>query len=1444
MRNPSNLMSTLRKDINRKYRNSTKTQVDDRAMILPKMVDLNMQLVDEIKYTENGVLKTLSPTKDQVFFSVQNLSWKYAKSTKALKDNIDNESILINEHAYKLFQTHTSFVIQEPDNPNSANYGGLSEELGMEILNPFFLFYIGEMIPWSCMRIISTLNNDYIILNNYDFPKGSGRKSAAVKNVLDVVKTKKTLWCGKNAILGFECMQFYSPLVYIEAGNWAIPSDYDSEIFDMNNLKLLFNIVDDFSWRCDNNLGTNHSFNELTVLKNTPYKTPSELQSNSKTFIEVYLPYSIYDTPGMIVNKTEFGYNYDANDVPYNSNLYTSSEYEDCNTLFHSGILSSFTNAKDIANFKEVKPVNIILNPKNIFTNVSLRFGSEILFHNISNDRSNANINSNTGFDKNSNLNMTSGNAYAKILQFVGGISQTCDSDHYHQSSGYFPYEMMDSAYREYTLLECIAAKDAYPKYNKNSGYGIFDGTTFSSYGIDVGWTECTTLYDIIFFDRHNSQKNISNNDTIIDSHRKPTLCYFLYENIRNFSSINDVTYNSLTHDNISADIFENSNGAYKNMRGLTNTHFDTFGHSMTDDRFLAYTSLFNTGLLIDTIKEFTPIFQSTFYVSSKDHQFYKDMDASGMSFTYRGENGEPNYLIEFLNGVIPKDYDTYKYDANKFKFIPLTNVSANGDTYEFIHFTNVHNNIYDEVTSVKECQSLSAIYNNFVDKNQLEFEKTKVLAYPIGDSTYANRELMVDTAGYQFYFDYPYDMTKNINVGYLLGWKKEEDSSSVIILNNNGIIRYPVEDNVFFDGTMYNVNDGIVSLVIAMFGSQFAGQAGCFALNKNGKIHTFDRISNSISKNTNKLSHIFSIKDNICTLKRIEDSDTHNLSSYFDVKGIDDIGYLSSLKYDPEDETMYQYNIDTEDGMVYSFTKDVMERIYLSKTITDVEKEALKDASYDFVKDFYGNRKFVNYDGEITTEPITYKTYGCDFYFDPKNGYPLLELDCEMIKGSNDYKWTVEPSDINYFNHPIKIVPETQFRYSKIYIDMPRVSIDLPEDFQFCRDQNRYLVFLNGSLIDTANYRITSPRSDLPFTKVSLYLSISMDEGDYLEVFYLPHELYQVEYRETMINNIGDIIVDFGDQPYLMQYLTADTCMVFINGKKIPSTKIKNISMNRLSIMASDITSIENLIVYSFIPFFPMVDYLAELNELRLEMLKNPKNDNSLYQMTRMFNTALKTNFTSVWDTITFKIANNISLGGYDYAFNSAAKDANMFDGAADDIAIVYEVIRDNYVSGIVTGVPFVYTYDDVIFDQQEDIDGDDVIMSDIDGIKLINIYNAMLEHSYILDRDYQGYEVYLPAYSVETLGYDTVYIRYTESQLDNNTTGGLLIPDLFNILDDNGTNRYYINTDLKGTNDGVISGDALYVGEIDTPVSEPDDNPEGEDPGTEDDEKDKSTT
>lgn len=1415
MRNPSNLMSALRRDINQKYRNSTKTQVDDRAMILPKMVDLNMKLVDEIKYTENGVLKTLSPTKDQVFFSVSNLSWKYAKSTKVLKDNIDNESILINEHAYKLFQTHTSFVSEDLPDPNKNDYSNTSLELGMEILNPFFLFYIGEMVPWSCMRIISTLNNDYIIINNYEFPKGSGRKSTVVRNILDIVKAKKKLWCDKDAMLGFECMQFYSPLVYIEGGSWAVPSDYDESIFDMNNMKLLFNIVDDFSWRCDNNLGLNHSFNELCVLKNSPYKVPQELNSKVE-FIQVFLPYSIYNTPGMIINSTEFGFAYNpSNGSTYDINFEVSSGYEDCNTLFHAGVLASFSNAKDILNFKDVEPKNIILNSKNIFTNVSLRFGSEQLFHNIANTDNHVNNNSVTGYDKNPSLNMTSGNVYGKVLKLVGGISQTCDSDHLHSPSEeiLYPHQKMNDAYDEYTLLECISQETAYPRYIGYSGHGLFDGTSFGSYGIDVGWTDLTTLYDIIFFDRHGAQNNISNIDTIMDNRRDLTLAYFLYENIRKVSDINNISYGSLNHDNISSNNFVNDSTTKNvNMRKLTNTHFDTYNDNMTDDRFLAYSSLFDTSLLIDTIKEFTPVFQTTFYVSSKDHQFYKDMDASGMSFTYRGENGEPNYLIEFINGKIPFDYDLTKYNANKFVFAPLTNVSTNGDTYEFIHFTNVHNKIYDEIASTQKCQSLSAIYNNFLDKNLFELEKTKVLAYPIGDASYANRELMVDSAGYQFYFDYPYDMNKNINIGYLLGWKQEAGNSSIIILNNNGIIRYPVADNVYFDGTVYNVSDSIVSLVIAMFGSAIVGRAGAFAINKEGKIHAFNVIQNAKTKNTNKLSHIFSIKDNICTVKEIKDSEQYTLTRYYEDTGIEDIGLLESLVYDPEDKTMYQYNIDTENYMVCSFSKDTFERVYLSKTITDAEKEALKDASYEFVQDFYGNRKYVNGDGEITTESITYKTYGCDFYFDPQNGYPLLELDCILKKGTTDHNWTIEPDDINYVNHPVKVVPETQFRYSKIYIDMPRVSIDLPGDFQYCREQNRYLVFLNGLLIDTANYRITSPRADLPFTKVTLYMSIAMDEGDYLEVFYLPHELYQVEYREAMINNIGDIIVDFGDQPYLMQYLTADTCMVFINGKKVPSTKIKNISMNRLSIEASSLSSIENVIVYSFIPFFPMVDYLSELNDLRLEMLKNPKEDNSLYQMTKMFNSALKTNFTSVWDTIAFKIANNIILGGYSYAFDEATKDADIFAGAADDIAIVYEVIRDNYVSGIVTGVPFVYTYDDIIFDYQEDIDEDEVIMSDVDGIKLINIYNAMLEHSYILDRDYQGYEVFLPAYSVETLGYDTVYIRYTESQLEQ-TPNGLLIPDLFNVLDGNGTNKYYINTDLKGNKDGLVLGDTLWV-------------------------------
>lgn len=1353
MRDPNELMSSLIKDVNHKYRNRTKTQVDDRCKTLPRSIDLNMQLVDEIKYTEGGVLKTLYPTDDQAFFAVSGLVWKYPKFKQLIRDN----SLLINNDDTLILNEDIAKLILRKDCYYTINN---EKKYGLDLLYPFLFLFYGELIPWSCIKVVSTVEVDYIIIqdtHNYITP---GSSSVAALNILDCKKYNL------DYTTMSEVIQFYSDIVYLE---YNYITDYNNYTYADSDCKQ-FAIFGSF-----NDVTSSRHTHAIPIKFSDPRSVwcymPPITSENKDLNIDVLIPYSLKDSPPMmrqttliplVAFKNDSNASYGDYRIMTGIYSYSNPSLGEIESLYFVDNLSKSFSSKDTEHFRSNAFDEItVLNSDNCFSTTSGYCGSCKLF-----------------------------NKFVTRDDYIGGLS--CGASF---GIGYSPSGMNTVLFKDYknadnsiyvntndetnhTIAEYLGKIPSvvngkkYPYYEKSNDMMINGSNIISNGSSDLRFL---LIQNIMFFDNSEIINKIKKYQEYDKSSNKIQLEEEFIFNNRTSKKSSEVNPPVSSYDKDNVYSSDAINPLFFNL------DFDANG--LTDLEFLAYVSMHNMSMLMDTIKDYTPIFQTTFYVSSTDHEFYNMQKNGDRPFIYRGENGEPNYIIEFINGAIPSEYAYCGYHANKFDISVLPEVSTKGDTYEFIHFTDVYNHIFEEKLSWYNSQGISSIIGNMrdIDLNNLE-DNVTILAQPIGDSSYQNHELYEDTAGYKFYFGYPFDMGKLINVGYFcLKYTDGSGSVSVVVINNGGVIRYKLANNVYYNGSKFSKSNFPVNRWMS------------FGLDDSGAINSATTITAEGSENV-----VWSFKrsdsDNKIFLYK---GASYALSNSRNVKGVDYVALCGDGALNENWPGVITVDTLSKNvgEVLYSFDADIAGRVYLNE-VTDTERDYLKNLDYENVCDFYGNKKYVDAEGNIVVNPMTYRTYGSDFYFDPSEGYPWFELDYR-ISTSGRYK--IVPKDSNYVGELIKIIPETRFKYAKMLVEEKCVKVDLPMEFQFCRKYSRYLVFLNGLLVDTSNFRIISPKPNLPFDKVSIYTSMEMNDGDELEVFYLPHELSMVEYRKTMINKYGDIIVDFGsDQEYpFMQYLTADTCMVFINGKKIPSTKIKNISMNRLSILASDLTSIDNLVIYSFIPFFPLVSnskYLTELLDKRNEMLANPDgalSQTALYNILKKFTPELKSSFTSLWDTIVFKLTNNILIGGYTNRFDSSNSDVDLFSNALDDIAVVYEVIRDNYVRGIVTMVPFAYNYDDVIFDTQVDITGEEVLMEDSDGVSLINIENALLEHSFILDRDYNGYAVGIPEYNPSDLAYDTAYIQYTSLDDEDST----FEVDSYNLMDTNNTNKYYIS-------------------------------------------------
>lgn len=159
----------------------------------------------------------------------------------------------------------------------------------------------------------------------------------------------------------------------------------------------------------------------------------------------------------------------------------------------------------------------------------------------------------------------------------------------------------------------------------------------------------------------------------------------------------------------------------------------------------------------------------------------------------------------------------------------------------------------------------------------------------------------------------------------------------------------------------------------------------------------------------------------------------------------------------------------------------------------------------------------------------------------------------------NNNYKIRFE--DPSHYRRKLKIVPKNQFRYYRYQNVEGQNRIILPQQFNYCHDIDRYMVFVNGCKIDKTEYTVTIPNRYRPFDKLVLYISTILDKDDRVDVFYVPEYLKE-QYKRTQTSLKGTIILRT-NYPKLYA-LSKNTCMFFVNGRKINPIDVVDVDMNK----------------------------------------------------------------------------------------------------------------------------------------------------------------------------------------------------------------------------------------------------------------------------------------
>lgn len=186
----------------------------------------------------------------------------------------------------------------------------------------------------------------------------------------------------------------------------------------------------------------------------------------------------------------------------------------------------------------------------------------------------------------------------------------------------------------------------------------------------------------------------------------------------------------------------------------------------------------------------------------------------------------------------------------------------------------------------------------------------------------------------------------------------------------------------------------------------------------------------------------------------------------------------------------------------------------------------------------------------------------------------PQIQFEVEFTANKiSKHVVNFRPVDPYYLDKKLSLVSNRQFRYYFTHIQKNCISITLSDDFKFCIDENKYMVFLNGRKLTNAQYRLTIPKVTRPFDELCVYITKELVIGDKVEVVYAGDDLTEI-YNSSDLDLSGNIVLD---KSKMMFGFDKDIHMVFVNGKKIPNKDLVNISNDRLQII-TDTNSTKNV--------------------------------------------------------------------------------------------------------------------------------------------------------------------------------------------------------------------------------------------------------------------------
>ena len=335
----------------------------------------------------------------------------------------------------------------------------------------------------------------------------------------------------------------------------------------------------------------------------------------------------------------------------------------------------------------------------------------------------------------------------------------------------------------------------------------------------------------------------------------------------------------------------------------------------------------------------------------------------------------------------------------------------------------------------------------------------------------------------------------------------------------------------------------------------------------------------------------------------------------------------------------------------------------------------------------------FVNHSPDIINENMVLfsdEPLNSGAYEYPSDGKQYIPVNYTLETSANGLIKIVLENEL-YYGKTLKVAYKNRYVHAQYIVpgtDYVQYAIDLKENFAFCDDYSKFLVFHNGRKLDSNLYRIVLPsRSTTPFYEFKLYFSMPVNELDNIDVIYTPSLLKDIVFIPE-IELSGSIVVD---KNILNYGIGSELFMVWINGRKIPASNIADISSTQMHILTDELST-RNLTITKYIPD---IDTLMEVFDFQKEISDW---DNIISQLTHQ------------------EIFNMLGIS----STGLTDQEPDIREGVIDIKSVMYELIREQYIMN-----PRVDITDKFVYDYL-DVDQSAVEETDMDGNILFGVADA----------------------------------------------------------------------------------------------------------------------